>query len=964
MLRDQRGQTLVLALMILFMLVFIGGLFVTMVVKNLSRTERSSQTMTADYLAETGVRYASDQLSFSMDGADWRPVPNYPDLLKCLMKGLPLPPTTPQPNINDPDYHWLMLGFCRFTYGDGRFLIRVTYDPNYGDPISKYIKIECVGRMGIVDENDPTTLSLRQPIRLRAERVAYKSIGITDYSRYITNLERRTEPFALGVPAYTQPDGSKRAFPTQYGVSELDASGNIVRRGGSIHVNGNLMWYGTNFIWLDRLHNESVEVAGDITHGNDWAHSTTSGTPPPDATAVYVNPVASPGSSWQANTTRQSSDPLFDSSPDNPAADVGDYRDGRGEGDVGVLAGTPPSVHHRPRGIQRLDPPLIDATGPAGGVGRYREVTRNSGEWRYSTASNAWYNTGFYGWGNGLYINNPGDIQTESELKTLRDDWMTPGGSQYWNGPYYTPPGVTIILTSYDLDKKKLPNSNTLNGPDMILMQSSNSGAKFQWYNEDGDVVTPSAGQMVMPYPKNGVIYAEGNIRIKGTLPPHTKLTVVSGGTIYVEGSILKCNVDDNGNALPADAPRDSGISLLATDNVCVNTTQFFGPAPETQTSGTWRPDISCFDCSGENPLVFNFAFGLDPTTYSNGTQVPVRAYVRHAADNGPTYMNMAVNQYGLGANPSAPTDAWFGLYEFDEQALATWSLLTPPAAPERKYIYPLADIDAWNQPNTVAQQKYPMWEHQVFPIFPIFPLNANGKPQPQNYALNIFPGAKNLVSFGLDQNMTKSDYLLSRFAIQPCDIRIEALLYAQNGSFYVIPGEWFNPDSMDSRDIWNNSGKADPKDSFQVGRYGRSRIDQRWPFYGDPLDVRIVIYGAVSENIPAPIADEAEWMDKWGWIPPVHGKPDNQDEATVSYRSPLHPLDPEDSIVDSTGKNPIRQRGLSIIYDNQLSYPKISVDPNPLHDQPIRTDVYFRPLPITPKLPVGAQTLYFGEPS
>ena len=43
-----------------------------------------------------------------------------------------------------------------------------------------------------------------------------------------------------------------------------------------------------------------------------------------------------------------------------------------------------------------------------------------------------------------------------------------------------------------------------------------------------------------MPYPGNGVVFAEGNIRIKGTLPPGVKLTVVSGATVYIEGNILE----------------------------------------------------------------------------------------------------------------------------------------------------------------------------------------------------------------------------------------------------------------------------------------------------------------------------------------------------------------------------------------------------------------------------------------
>jgi hypothetical protein len=971
-LQGRQGQSLVLALMILFMLVFIGGLFVTLVVKNMGRAARSGQTMSADYLAETGVRYASDQLTYSLDGADWRPVPEDADMViwwELHHKDVPMPPTptgTGFPLPDDPDYQWLKQGFCRFTYGGGRFLVRVSYDPRYGDPVSKYIKIESIGRVGVVDRSDPTTLQLKQPERMRVEKIAYKAIGITDYSRFVTNLDHRTEPFGLGVPAYTLPDGKKKAFVTQYGdVSDINGDGAPEMHGGSIRVNGNLTWYGANYLWLDRDLNEAVEVAGDITHAIDWNRA--GNQIPPDATAVYVNPNLG-DANFAKNPTRQSSDPLFDTSPDVPLVDVGVYRDGRPEPDIGATA--PGPVHFtRPRSIQRLDPPLIDINGPAGGAGRYRELTRNSGDWKQDSTG-TWYNTGYYGWGKGVYINNKDDIQSESELRTLRDDWMNPGGSQYWAGPYYTPPGVVIVLTPYDLDNADGDN-HIMTNPDMIIMQTNVSGAKYNWYDATGNILTPAAGQMIMPYPENGVIFAEGNIRIKGTLPPGKQLTVVSGGTIYVEGNILKANVDENNNPLQPTDPRNSGISLLANDNVCVNTTQFFGPAPESQTSGCWRPDISCYAASVDHPLTFNFAFGQNPTqwyTDDGGNQLPVGVYVRHTADNGPSYMTMAINQTGAGASATAPGDVWFGLYQF---GLGPWCTPTPPSlSPARSYIYPLADpeavasfdptgIGAVLQSHVLAEQKYPMWEHQVFTLLP---LQLQGKSFEQKYALNVFPGANNLITFGLDQNLAKSDYLLSRIAVQPSDIRIEALMYAQNGSFYVIPGEWFNPDSGDTREKVKASG------STREIATARCRVDIRSPYFGDPLDVLVTIYGAISENIPAPVADEAAWMDKWGWIPSMHGESRDAQNITTSYRSPLDPRDDEHDI-EQNGTDMIRQRGLSIIYDNQLSYPKVpNADSAKAHDRtydvPVRWDAYSRPLPITPKLPVSAQTLFFGTPT
>ena len=69
--------------------------------------------------------------------------------------------------------------------------------------------------------------------------------------------------------------------------------------------------------------------------------------------------------------------------------------------------------------------------------------------------------------------------------------------------------------------------------------------------------------------------------------------------------------------------------------------------------------------------------------------------------------------------------------------------------------------------------------------------------------SISTVPGEYNSIGFQLDQNYQAAqgmqDYYISRAAVLPSDIRIEALIYAQNYSFFVIPGEWFNPDPNDT---------------------------------------------------------------------------------------------------------------------------------------------------------------------
>ncbi|MHB0912431.1 MAG: hypothetical protein ACYC2Y_03155 [Armatimonadota bacterium] len=875
----ERGQSLLLALIIMFLLVFIGGVFVALISRNLSAAKRSGQSMTADYLAEAGIAYANDQLTYGEDGADWRPAPQYPEVVRALSNG-----TNPEaldaaykPITNDPDRFWLMQGYSRFTYGKGRFLLRVTYNPSQTDPLGKHIKIESIGRVGLVEPNDPTTLDTRQPLRQRKEKVAYKAVPLASYARYVTNKDRQSGDMSLGTPG----------FITQFGKNTAE--------GAPIRVNGDLLWHGTDFVWLNTARGDQVEVAGDIKHAAKQ---------PADNgidTRVYVNGAWT----YQSSDVDGAGDILFDTAPGEPALEVGFYRDGRPGADR----------PGRPRQVDWVEAPLLDA--PDYGVSRYRDLTRNSGEWQQDANLN-WYNTGYYGWGNGLYIDNRQDVQDETMLYTLRGNWTEPGG-RYWTGPYYTPPGVSILLTPYDLDNKDL-DDNIYTGPDMVIVHDAQSGqTEFNWFGPDGKLMAGDGERVIMPYPENGVIFAEGNIRVKGTLPPGIdedgnarQITIVSGGTIYIEGSILKCPFKANGASFqPGEAPT-SAAALLATDYVCVNTTQFFGPSREVLMSAN---EGGYFDIGTDRSFWLSFAFGVDVSDYvdtDGTTPMPVKLYLKHTSDpdEGPSYINMLINYPPTDAELA--TDQFYSLYHFD---------------PNDTYNYALADT--LRKPTEAAWQKYPRWEHAVFSL----PTDSNNVgPNGAHYRFYPERGVYNTIGFQLDQTFGTStglglqDYYLARAAVQPCDIRIEAMLYAQNGSFFVIPGEWFNDDPTDVRTAATRPDGVDPE----------------WPFYGEPLDVEITVYGAVSENVPASVGDVSAWMEKWGWIPQEHG---SSGKYTVGYRSALDPnlADPNDLGYP--------QQGLTFVYDGGLL-------------GALRHDEYNRILPVTPKLPVSRQMLYFGEPT
>ena len=907
-LRSSGGQSLLLALMVMFLLVFVGGLFIAIVGRNIMRATRSGEVLSVQYLAEAGIRYADHQLTYSEDGADWRPVPDYPLVTTAVASGQDAEAVVPAqnlPNIDDPDYTWLVKGFSRYSYGKGRFLLRVTYDPRPDDPMSKFIKVESIGRMGVVDANDPTTFQNRKhPVRLRKELVAYKPIAITDYARFITNKDRRPNAMPLGAPDFITTFGEQPERGTTYGAP--------------IRVNGDLLWHGKNIIWLDTARGQAVEVAGDIHHED-------TGSVP---TLVSVNAIV--GGSAVTGVAEESSHGGFTTAPvTGPASlpanvEIGWYRDGSPREDIGG----------RPREITRLDPPNLDAIGVSGRLSRYREVTRNSGDWRKDAHQN-WYNTGYYGWGDGIYIDNTRDIQTESVGYTLRADWTQPGSSQYWHGPYYDPPGISVVLLPYDADGADRDNDGQVDGPDIMITRDESN--RYIWSDPDGNPLPETGERIIMPYPKNGVLFAEGNIRIKGMLAPGKQLTVVSGGTIYIDGNVLKYRDPQKAFDDPTRIDPTCTIALLATDYVCVNPTQFFGPLKEVPYPG---PGAGFFDVSSTSAFWFNFAFGEAPESYAVGSQQqpPIELLVRHsAAPGGASYMNMLINWPPR--DDQVMANAYHSFYRFDMGAttpVAPWNTM-----PQFQYIYPLGDMMAW--PMKYGGQQYESWEHQTFGLWPLNPVRGI-------YDFHTLAGVENKIGFQIDQSTqlpsAPQDYYVSRAAVQPLDIRVEAMMYAQNKSFFVIPGEWFNPDPEDLP----GNGPGDPN-MVKRSNPDSGTIDNRWPFYGQPIDVRITVFGAISENVPANIGDVSAWMEKWGWIPIEHG---NSGQRTSAYRPPLDPDDNDDP----------KRKGLTIIYDDLLSHPVVPAVTGPKPFAALRFDEYGRPLPIAPKLPVSPQTIYMGKPS
>ncbi len=144
------------------------------------------------------------------------------------------------------------------------------------------------------------------------------------------------------------------------------------------------------------------------------------------------------------------------------------------------------------------------------------------------------------------------------------------------------------------------PNAN----PYLRLTYDSRSDASFngsdatKTFRDASGNLLPGVYTENLPWPKNGILFAEGNLRIRGQVnlsnltmgtDPNEfpSLTVVSLGNIYIEGPLSVDRTDTMGNVIPV-ANRKK-LMLLAKKNVIVNPTRAIMSRLDTQTltSGT-----------------------------------------------------------------------------------------------------------------------------------------------------------------------------------------------------------------------------------------------------------------------------------------------------------------------------------------------------------------------------------------
>lgn len=943
----QSGQILIMAVMILSVLLVLGFVFAVIISQNITSTVRSHKKTLATQLSEGGVQYVHGQLLYSELGGDWRPART---LVSVDREG----------NTKDPDAFYLRRGsgkndqggpdglgpYSRMFFEKGRALIRVRLvrdqQSHYQEEeaLKKpsfargYLLIESVGRSGFINPKDPTTL-LQEFIpesdyeRLKNANAAYKgetrkkiafaSIGFLESARYITNKYHRQQPAEMGSF-----NSEKEGLGAYYKETPVQLTSLLGSSEGSypLWCNGNLRLYGKNEVLLNASKNEIWGIAGKLELAEGAALKVKVGSQEREAYSTENN---QPG--WTLLGSIRDHVQGFDSS--------------------GYI-----------RGIRPKEAPSLLTLNPETRENRYILSTRKSGPMRDGK------NIGEYGYGSGIYIDCSEKSSQRSlssrffgdPLATLAEDWFYPNNpeSSGWQGPFYCPVAPLIEFKNNAIEITRDPRSKKAFWLNPDNNQPVAHRAKFNLDMNsyiNNDVYTdPVIGDV----PFNGVIFCEGDVRVKGVIPADVHLTIVSMGTIYIDGSITKGVVKDG---VLLDRQSRSSLMLMAKEHVALNTTQFFsidsnqGPLTLTKINDQSAFELSqpdqnlnlsaqmLLESSSNNPQDWK-PYALEYQTYqalseeSSEKIIPWMLFKHGPSNPGPTYIY-------LGIAPENNAEKNLGWYLFFEEN------------------------------NFVGPSPQSLWGMQQFKndAFSLYPSELGAVYQPENllfqaqssersagYAFGTSGPTKFQIRLGYpvtSQTKPVQNYALARMAIVPHDIRIEASIYAEEGSFFVIPGTWWNENPSDNRTSFDQKRESfktqnakDPLKEASGWRLKTFGSVPETPFYHEPLNIRIMLVGSISENRPAPMSYQAEWQRKWGWMPGTIG-------ATGKKLPKQHV--PKGYVLD---QNSDLVPNLMLVYDPILYQFKTS------DGTWIRTDEYGEVLPPMPRLPVSPTLLYEGEVS
>ncbi|HEX8834455.1 MAG TPA: hypothetical protein VF719_09655, partial [Abditibacteriaceae bacterium] len=404
--------------------------------------------------------------------------------------------------------------------------------------------------------------------------------------------ERVEMAAALGGPRYINYDNGTSISTTtelaEFSISNgaLPTTGQVTA--GGVRVNGGLLWQGD--VRAENLRSttaNSNNVAAGAIRVSGVMQIAPAATPTPSApTSAGPTAVNIGGVYRDRNGIEKTLAPsLLTSSADAgfPGAWTGLNADEKAQlvDDgwnrlSGVIGQTRQTSHFVPPDIMR------------DGAARYRRLTQFS-----RPAAGGEGNAALYGYGEGIYINNPTDrerVSSGGRLVDMNADqfWQMLFGAASTTNFYRSGNPAPLSDTSRSLEEQHLrgwigPDEFRARGALIelnadatltVTLDSRDDGAHAagaapgkSWRDANGALMGGSAGGVytqTFAWPKTGVLFAEGNVRIRGTaINPPRSLTIVSMNNIFIDGTTKIHNTDG--------ATRK--LLLLARKNVVLNPT-------------------------------------------------------------------------------------------------------------------------------------------------------------------------------------------------------------------------------------------------------------------------------------------------------------------------------------------------------------------------------------------------------
>lgn len=607
-----KAQAAILAVILITGVALVSAGFAAFVANSIYHARTLTGKASGKDLAMYGIEYAMQQFLTRPEGADWQP-------------------------ISDPNLPWDSYEkrrgwdnqYAKLSAPNGYFLLRISRRPD------GYIEIDSIGRP-----------EQRSPIYHRI--IAVIPMPIIQYARFLGAVN----PYGLNdyVFGIGQIDFDGSGTP-----GTIERNSCLMPLNGGIFVNDNFGIASGSLIKLffDRNNpNNGLFVAGSVTVSSAYSIELC------DESGNLIDPQRQPQDSNSSNFW------IF------PLNGVPRFRDGIFRNSAQLVDNI--SIFRR---LQPIYPPIVDAQ-------KYRKICQvgtNKAQVIYignkkDIQDNIWNvpqnlkppQAQFWDWVNVPNPNDPADVRRRTDPKS---GWYINAYDNDGDGKFDEDPVDNVDndgdnktdedpISATDPYRRNPVIDNTI--PDYmryvppgceieLYQQGSNYFAKITRHDDpdndgriwedrldgsdnDGDgKIDEDPPPFDIPINSDKVvIFAEGNVRIKGTA--NASLTVISMGTIYIEGSLQTVN------------PPNQHIALLAKHNVCLNTTALL-PVIESSrkpTTLTIAPDDMQFWDNDIIPSHCEFAAVPGPPLPSITWRIPV-------FDNSGQKMNVTLLHSGLG---------------------------------------------------------------------------------------------------------------------------------------------------------------------------------------------------------------------------------------------------------------------------------------------------------------------------